>query len=90
MAYGMSVSLAVKTRRSISSRSPRAYLCSHVAIMFTHARNGSSIQPYLAANLVLCDLSICRDRHGVSGKEMQRTLDVTCKTAWRIGHQFAR
>ncbi len=27
-------------------------------------------------------------RHGVSGKEMQRTLGVTYKTAWRIGHQI--
>jgi transposase len=27
-------------------------------------------------------------RHGVSGKEMQRSLGVTYKTAWRIGHQI--
>ena len=27
-------------------------------------------------------------RHGVSAKEMQRTLGVTYKTAWRIGHQI--
>jgi transposase-like protein len=27
-------------------------------------------------------------RHGVSGKEMQRTLGVTYKTAWRMGHQI--
>lgn len=27
-------------------------------------------------------------RHGVSGKELQRTLGVTYKTAWRIGHQI--
>ena len=27
-------------------------------------------------------------RHGVSGKELQRTLAVTCKTAWRIGQQI--
>ena len=29
-------------------------------------------------------------RHGVSGKEMQRTLGVTYKTAWRIGHQIRK
>jgi transposase-like protein/uncharacterized protein (DUF983 family) len=27
-------------------------------------------------------------RHGVSGKELQRVLGVTYKTAWRIGHQI--
>ena len=27
-------------------------------------------------------------RHGVSAKEIQRTLGVTYKTAWRIGHQI--
>lgn len=27
-------------------------------------------------------------RHGVSGKELQRTLGVTYKTAWRLGHQI--
>lgn len=27
-------------------------------------------------------------RHGVSGKELQRVLGVTYKTAWRMGHQI--
>ena len=27
-------------------------------------------------------------RHGVSGKELQRQLGVTYKTAWRIGHKI--
>jgi transposase len=27
-------------------------------------------------------------RHGVSGKELERTLGVTYKTAWRIGQQI--
>lgn len=29
----------------------------------------------------------CTTRHGVSGKELQRQLGVTYKTAWRIGNQ---
>ena len=28
------------------------------------------------------------NRHGVSGKELERTLGVTYKTAWRIGQQI--
>ena len=30
----------------------------------------------------------CTTRHGVSGKELQRQLGVTYKTAWRIGQQI--
>ncbi len=29
-------------------------------------------------------------RHGVSGKELQRSLGVTYKTAWRMGHQIRK
>ena len=29
-------------------------------------------------------------RHGVSAKELQRQLDVTYKTAWRMGHLIRR
>ncbi|MBL28929.1 MAG: IS1595 family transposase [Rhodospirillaceae bacterium] len=29
-------------------------------------------------------------RHGVSGKELQRQLGVTYKTAWRMGHQIRK
>ena len=29
-------------------------------------------------------------RHGVSGKELERTLGVTYKAAWRMGHQIRK
>ena len=29
-------------------------------------------------------------RHGVSGKELERTLGVTYKTAWRMGQQIRK
>lgn len=29
-------------------------------------------------------------RHGVSGKELQRQLGVTYKTAWRMGHEIRK
>jgi transposase len=32
----------------------------------------------------------CTTRHGVSGKELERTLGVTYKTAWRIGQQIRK
>jgi transposase len=32
----------------------------------------------------------CTTRHGVSGKELERTLGVTYKTAWRMGQQIRK
>jgi transposase-like protein len=32
----------------------------------------------------------CATRNGVSGKELQRQLGVTYKTAWRIGHEIRK
>ena len=33
-------------------------------------------------------ICFCTTRHGVSGKELQRQLGVTYKTAYRIGQQI--
>ena len=35
-------------------------------------------------------ISFCTTRHGVSGKELQRQLGVTYKTAWRIAMQIRK
>ena len=35
-----------------------------------------------------CIFLFVTTRHGVSGKEIQRQLGVTYKTAWRMGHQI--
>jgi hypothetical protein len=43
---------------------------------------------HTAAILVLYDLLFVMTRHGVSGKELQRQLGVTYKTAWRMGHKI--
>lgn len=40
--------------------------------------------------MVLCLYLFCTTRHGVSGKELQRQLGVTYKTAWRIADQIRK
>lgn len=32
----------------------------------------------------------CTSRHGVAAKELQRQLDVTYKTAWRMAHEIRK
>ncbi|MGD0640409.1 MAG: IS1595 family transposase [Roseiarcus sp.] len=67
----------------------RAFSCSHcgdhvypcAGTIFQDSR--TSLQTWFYAIYLFV-----ATRHGVSGKEMQRTLGVTYKTAWRMGHQI--
>ena len=67
----------------------RAFACSHcgdnlypcAGTIFQDSR--TSLQTWFYAIYLFI-----ATRHGVSGKELQRTLGVTYKTAWRIGHQI--
>ncbi len=67
----------------------RAFSCSHcgdhvypcAGTIFQDSR--TSLQTWFYAIYLFI-----ATRHGVSAKEMQRTLGVTYKTAWRMGHQI--
>jgi len=67
----------------------KAYACSHcgdhvypcAGTIFQDSRTSLQIWFYAIFLFVTT-------RHGVSGKELQRQLGVTYKTAWRMGHQI--
>ena len=67
----------------------RAFSCSHcgdhvypcAGTIFQDSR--TSLQTWFYAIYLFI-----ATRHGVSGKELQRTLGITYKTAWRMGHQI--
>ena len=67
----------------------RAFSCSHcgdhvypcAGTIFQDSR--TSLQTWFYAIYLFI-----ATRHGVSGKEMQRAVGVTYKTAWRMGHQI--
>ena len=67
----------------------RAYACSHcgdhvyptAGTVFHDTRTSLQMWFYVIFLFVVT-------RHGVSGKELQRQLGVTYKTAWRMGHQI--
>lgn len=75
------------TFHKISER--RAYACAHcghhvypcAGTIFQDSR--TSLQSWFYAIYLFVTT-----RHGVSGKELQRTLGVTYKTAWRMGQQI--
>ena len=79
--------LNLATFHKISGR--RAYSCSQcghhlypcVGTIFQESRTPLQVWFYAIYLFVTT-------RHGVSGKELQRTLGVTYKTAWRMGQQI--
>ena len=67
----------------------KAYICAHcgdnlypcAGTIFQDSR--TSLQSWFYAIYLFCVT-----RHGVSGKELERALGVTYKTAWRMGQQI--
>jgi transposase len=71
--------LAERRAYSCSQCGDHVYPCAGTILQDSH----TSLQTWFYAIYLFV-----ATRHGVSGKEMQRTLGVTYKTAWRIGHQI--
>jgi len=72
-------------------RDRRVYACSHC--LFQIAPTANTILQDTRTPLVSWFFAMylfCTTRHGVSGKELQRQLGVTYKTAWRIGQQIRK
>ena len=70
-------------------RDRRAYACPHC--LFQIAPTANTILHDTRTPLVSWFYAMylfCTTRHGVSGKELQRQLGVTYKTAWRMGQQI--
>lgn len=69
----------------------RVYACPHC--LFQIAPTANTILHDTRTPLVSWFYAMylfCTTRHGVSGKELQRQLGVTYKTAWRIGQQIRK
>jgi transposase len=71
--------LAERRAYSCSQCGDHVYPCAGTILQDSH----TSLQTWFYAIYLFV-----ATRHGVSGKEMRRTLGVTYKTAWRIGHQI--
>jgi transposase len=72
-------------------RERRVYACPHC--LFQIAPTANTILHDTRTPLVSWFYAIylfCTTRHGVSGKELQRQLGVTYKTAWRMGDQIRK
>ena len=80
---------ARRTRRFIGLLNERAFSCSHCGDHL-HPTAGTILHdsPTLLETWFYAVYLFIATRHGVSGKEIQRSLGVTYKTAWRIGHQI--
>jgi transposase-like protein len=72
-------------------RDRRVYACPHC--LFQIAPTANTILHDTRTPLVSWFYAMylfCTTRHGVSGKELQRQLGVTYKTAWRMGMQIRK
>src|SRR4029079_14348281 len=72
-------------------RDRRVYACPHC--LFQIAPTANTILHDTRTPLVSWFYAMylfCTTRHGVSGKELQRQLGVTYKTAWRMGQQIRK
>jgi len=78
-----------RNRKTKVARPRPAYACSHCG-HHIHPLAGTIFQDTRTPlqSWFYAIYQFVTTRHGVSGKELQRTLGVTYKTAWRIGQQI--
>ena len=69
----------------------RAYVCQHCKFQLFPCvgtpmhRSRTSLQKWFIAMHLFCT-----SKHGVAAKELERQLDVTYKTAWRMAHEIRK
>ena len=69
----------------------RAYICQHCKFQLFPCvgtpmhRSRTSLQKWFIAMHLFCT-----SKHGVAAKELERQLDVTYKTAWRMAHEIRK
>ena len=88
---GHTCSKCEKSAKWYRIKAERAYSCQwcghhlHPTVGTPFAKSRTSLQLWFFAIFLFT-----KSRNGVSGKELQRQLGVTYKTAWRMGHEIRK